>query len=242
MQLFEAGRDTIPHISMISENSKLDNPVWFSLSETHKDMAIDLDNVKFYSPDHCPFGGFIKIGGTAKSLDRYSALASNFFVVGDQPKFDTRLTLNKELVCNQMVLDHTVEIDDDEEILELDTIHRADLLDLVNLVQPGYFKNKTPELGNYYGIYKEGQLVAVTGERMKMNGFTEVSAVVTRPGHTGRGLAKKLVAYTSNRIFLENKIPYLHVAEENTGAIKLYEKLGFVTRRKMSFWNFIKTG
>jgi GNAT superfamily N-acetyltransferase len=226
---------------MKTENSKLDNPVWFSLSEIHKDIAIEFDNVKFYNPDYCPFGGFIKIDETAKYLNQYSAHTSNFFVVGDQPKFDTQLILNKELVCNQMILDHTIDIDNDEDILELSTIHTADLLNLVNLVQPGYFKNKTPELGNYYGVYKEDQLVAVTGERMKMNNFTEISAVVTHPEYTGRGLAKKLVAYTSNRIFLENKIPYLHVAVANKGAIKLYEKLGFVTRRKISFWNFIKT-
>ena len=76
---------------------------------------------------------------------------------------------------------------------------------------------------------------------MKTKNFTEVNAVVTHPDHIGQGLAKNLIAYTSNRIFLENKILYLHVAEPNTDAIKLDEKLGFVTRRKISFWNFIKT-
>ena len=73
-----------------------------------------------------------------------------------------------------------------------------------------------------------------------MDAYTEVSAVVTHPAHTGKGYAKKLVAYTANKIFAENKIPYLHVAETNTGAVALYEKIGFVTRRKISFWNFIK--
>ena len=226
---------------MTIESDKLDNPVWFSLNETHKQMAIEYDNIKFYNPDYCPFGGFITIDKTAHALSQYSVHTSNFFVVGDRPKFDNSLILNKELICNQMVLDNNIAIEIDQEIVELNTEHKADLLNLVNLVQPGYFKNKTPELGSYYGIYKGNQLVAATGERMKMNDFTEVSAVVTHPDYTGRGLAKKLVAHTSNRIFLENKIPYLHVAESNIGAIKLYEKLGFVTRRKISFWNFIKT-
>ena len=72
---------------------------------------------------------------------------------------------------------------------------------------------------------------------MKMNDYTEVSAVVTHPDHTGPGLAKKLVAHASNRILLENKTPYRHVAKENIATVKLYEKLGFVTRRKISFWN-----
>jgi predicted GNAT family acetyltransferase len=76
---------------------------------------------------------------------------------------------------------------------------------------------------------------------MKMNDFTEVSAVVTHPFYTGKGFAKQLVAHTANAIFDENKIPYLHVAETNFGAIGLYEKLGFRTRRKISFWN-LETG
>jgi predicted GNAT family acetyltransferase len=110
----------------------------------------------------------------------------------------------------------------------------------VNLVQPGYFKSKTVLLGDYFGIFKNEMLVAVTGERMKMNHFTEASAIVTHPDHTGKGYAKQLIAYAVNKIADENKIAYLHVAETNTGAIALYLKLGFVTRRKISFWNFVK--
>ena len=72
---------------------------------------------------------------------------------------------------------------------------------------------------------------------MKMDNFTELSAIITHPEHTGKGYAKQLIAYASKKIFSENKTPYLHVAEDNTGAIKLYEKLGFSTRRKISFWN-----
>jgi ribosomal protein S18 acetylase RimI-like enzyme len=130
-----------------------------------------------------------------------------------------------------------------EHVVELQTInHKNDLFNLVNLVQPGYFKSKTSFMGSYFGIFKDGQLVAVTGERMKMNVYTEVSAVVTHPGYTGRGFAKQLIAHTTNKIFSENKLPYLHVAETNTGAIKLYEKLGFYTRRKISLWNLVVAG
>lgn len=104
-------------------------------------------------------------------------------------------------------------------------------------MQPGYFKNKTADLGNYYGIYKNHQLVAVVGERMKMESHTELSAIVTHHEHTtGRGYAKQLIVHASNRIFNESKIPYLHVADPNFNAIRLYQKLGFLTRRKISFW------
>ncbi|WGQ10914.1 GNAT family N-acetyltransferase [Pedobacter gandavensis] len=238
---------------MIKDENKLDNPVWFSLTESHAKFSVgraDVNNhaqvnnpaeVKFYHPDYCPFGGFINLNSTEKHLKDYSDLAASFYVVGEQPNYPASLTLNKDLVCLQMVLSAKIEVDIIEDVILLKAVQKADLLSLVNLVQPGYFKDKTPELGNYYGIYKDNQLVAVTGERMKMDAYTEVSAVVTHPAHTGKGYAKQLVAHTSKQILLENKTPYLHVAESNIGAIKLYEKLGFVTRRKISFWNFIKS-
>ena len=95
-------------------------------------------------------------------------------------------------------------------------------------------------MGDYYGIFQNDTLVAVSGERMKTNQFTEVSAVVTHPLHTGKGYAKQLVAFTVNNIFDHGKIPFLHVAENNVGAIQLYQTLGFKTRTKISFWNLVK--
>jgi len=219
---------------------KLDNPVYYALIEMHKHLAIDYNEIKFYQPNYCSFGGFIKLDNSETAIEKYSELTGNFYVVGDKPNFNNKVKLKNELVCNQMILDKAYPIKTTEQIIELQTTtQKADLLNLVNLVQPGYFKNKTSEMGSYYGIYKNDRLVAVTGERMKMNEFTEVSAVVTDPLYTRKGFAKLLVSFTCNKIFDEGKIPYLHVAETNNIAIKLYEKLGFRTRRKISFWNFV---
>jgi GNAT superfamily N-acetyltransferase len=218
-------------------HEKLDNPVWHSLSETHKDIAVNYDHIKFYDPAYCPFGGFIETNNVSSQIDEYSKLINNFFVVGEKPLFSEKILLRKELICLQMVLDKKIETNIEEKIVKLGDTSREALSNLVNEVQPGYFKMKTRLMGDYFGIIKEGMLAAVTGERMKMNDLTEVSAVVTHPSYTGKGFAKQLVAYTANKIFDENKTPYLHVAETNFSAIKLYEKLGFKTRRKISFWN-----
>jgi len=216
---------------------KLDNPVWHSLSETHKDLSIDYHNIKFYQPAYCPFGGFIDNNNVASRIDEYSKLINNLFVVGEKPFFSNKLFLKKELICVQMVLEKKTEAGIEEDLIKLDNAFSGALSSLVNEVQPGYFKEKTNLMGDYFGIVKDGKLVAVTGERMKMKNFTEVSAVVTHPFYTGKGYARQLVGYTVNKIFNESKIPYLHVAETNLGAIRLYEKLGFTTRRKISFWN-----
>ncbi|SHM26325.1 GNAT family N-acetyltransferase [Flavobacterium xinjiangense] len=222
------------------EIEKLDNPVWHSLSESHHSFAIDYNTVKFYQPDYCPFGGFTALGTTSAAIADYSKLVDNFFIVGEKPLLPNSLKLNKELVCLQMVATGKIDMEIKEEIVELGPEHHEELYELVRLVQPGYFKKKTPLLGRYYGIFKNNKLIAVTGERMKMNHYIEVSAVVTHPNHTGMGYAKQLTTHTVNAIFDQSKKPYLHVAETNSIAIALYKKLGFTTRREISFWNIAK--
>ncbi|MFV5693144.1 GNAT family N-acetyltransferase [Flavobacterium sp. LT1R49] len=222
------------------DDKKLDNPVWFSLSEMHQSFAVDYGGVKFYHPDYCPFGGFVKGNAIAISIDEYSAMVDNFFIVGEKPELSNLLKLNKEFICLQMIVYNPIDIAINDPIIKLTGEHIDALYELVNFVQPGYFKRKTALLGNYYGILKNDELVAVTGERMQMNDFIEVSAVVTHPNHSGKGYAKQLVAHAVNEIFKQNKTPYLHVIEDNMGAIRLYEKLGFTIRRKISFWNITK--
>lgn len=213
----------------------LDNPVWFSLSETHQKHSIGYEHVKFYHPDYCPFGGFTN-QDTSNPCAAYSQLCNPFFIVGEQPMLPDFLRIEKELICLQMVVSTKVEIATTEEILPLTTTHSDALFQLVNQVQPGYFRNKTFLLGDYFGIFKNGKLIAAAGERMKMNRFTEVSAIVTHPDHTGKGYAGQLTAHVVNKIFDEGKLPFLHVVNTNQRAIALYEKLGFITRRNISFW------
>jgi ribosomal protein S18 acetylase RimI-like enzyme len=226
---------------MNTDYTKLDNPTWYSLSETHQEFSINYNNIKFYNPDYCPFGGVIIPENISESIDEYSKLTDGFFVVGEKPQLSNQLKLNKELICLQMISNNRIDVEIKEEIVALKTSEHIDaLFELVNLVQPGYFKRQTALLGSYFGIFKDNKLIAVTGERMKMNDFTEISAIVTHPEYTGQGYAKQLIAHTVNNIFDQNKTPYLHVVESNIGAIKLYEKLGFSTRRKMSLWHISK--
>jgi predicted GNAT family acetyltransferase len=104
---------------------------------------------------------------------------------------------------------------------------------------PGYYRKRTYEMGNYFGIFKEGKLVSITGQRMQTNQFIEVSAVVTHHDYTRKGLAKQLIAHTTKEILKENKKPILHTNKGNS-AISLYEKLGFELTRDMNWWLYRK--
>ena len=135
----------------MSENGgyeKLDNPVWYSLSETHKELSINYHNVKFYDPSYSPFGGFIGNNKVVSEIDDYSKLTNNFFVVGERPLFSEKISLKNELICLQMVLEKRIEMATEEKIIKLDDTSADVLSSLVNEVQPGYFKTKTNLMGD----------------------------------------------------------------------------------------------
>lgn len=222
------------------DSNKLDNPVWHSLSESQTGYAITYGDTLFYDPEYCPFGAALNTKKSSNAIAQYSNLSANFFIVGQKPEIPAHLKIENELVCLQMIIWAPIDIPIIDTFIKLEESHREDLMGLVKIVYPEYFKSKTATLGNYYGIYKDNQLVALTGERMQMNDFIEVSAVITHPNYLGKGYAKQLVAHTANTILNQNKTAFLHVYEKNFGAIKLYEKLGFETRRKISFWNIPK--
>lgn len=219
---------------------KLDNPVWYSLSETQKHHALDFGNIKFYNPEYAPFGAFENDTNDIEAISKYSKFIDAFLIVGKKPQLPSDVYLKSELVGLQMILEQNIQLDIKETIVKLNKSHLNEVLRLVHLVYPEYFKNRTFFMGNYYGIFKNQKLVAITGERMQMDDFIEVSAVITHPDHTRKGYSKQLITHTVNSIYSQGKIPFLHVAESNVGPIKLYEILGFKTRRKMSFWNISK--
>ncbi|RAG85837.1 GNAT family N-acetyltransferase [Streptacidiphilus pinicola] len=110
-----------------------------------------------------------------------------------------------------------------------------EMLDFVARTRPGPFLPRTVELGTYLGIRRGGRLVAMAGERLHPPGWTEISAVCTDPAHRGEGLATRLVRAVAAGIRDRGEIPFLHAAATNTGAIRLYENLGFTLRRRTSF-------
>ena len=221
-------------------NNKLINPVWHSLNETHKKFTINYDGVQFYDPEICPFGAFTDVNKTANALNEYAKLTDSFFLVSENetPIFDDRfVSLVKKVDCCQMVLQNLIEVDIIEDIVPLTNEHIDEIYHLVWLVMPGYFKKRTFEMGDFFGIFKNNKLVSITGQRIQTNDFIEISAVVTHPEYVRKGFAKQLTSYITKEIIKANKLPMLHTNIGNP-AIKLYEKLGYKLTRDMNWWHF----
>lgn len=123
----------------------------------------------------------------------------------------------------------------DDEIVRLGQRDVPEMLDLAARTKPGPFRPGTIELGAYLGIRRDGALVAMAGERIRLPGWTEISAVCTDQAWRGHGFAARLTLAVAAGIRARGETPFLHAVATNANAIRLYERLGFTHRRLTMF-------
>lgn len=135
--------------------------------------------------------------------------------------------------CPQMVAGGVAAVDDERlEPLGADDV--PEMRALADATKPGPFSRRTVEHGGYLGIRDgDGRLVAMAGERFRVPGATEISAVCTDADRRGQGLATALVLGLVHRIRARGEEAFLHAEATNTSAIRLYEDLGFQVRRQV---------
>lgn len=220
----------------------LDNPIWSSLTTQQACFAEGHLHAKRYLPDVAPFAA-VELASVraADELAQIVAAGERIYLVGVAPRIDDRWTLTLTDRIVQMVWQAGVIATQDEgDIVELEAADAADMLALTQQVFPGYFRARTPEMGRYYGIREGGLLAAMAGERMRLTGFQEISAVCTHPQFVGRGYASRLVAHLARTCLNLDWTPFLHVGESNARARALYERLGFVERRTVPLWQLLR--
>lgn len=144
-----------------------------------------------------------------------------------------RKTFEKPIL--QMILPANVQLPAPApEICTLGNDSLADMMDLARAAKPGPFGPRTHELGAYIGIRRDGRLVAMAGERFKLPGHAEISAVAVDPSQRGQGYGRALTMALAREIRAAGKTPLLHVFADNRAALKLYESIGFATRAELT--------
>lgn len=106
----------------------------------------------------------------------------------------------------------------------------SQMLALVDIARPGPLSPRAMELGSFRGVFDGDRLVALAGERLRLQGYTEVATVCTHPDYRGRGYAKAVVSAVAEQIVASGSTPFLGVDDGNAPAIRLYEQLGFAHR------------
>ena len=216
----------------------LDNPIWHALSTHHRNFNEGDDRLKYFYPEISPFVAMADWDEADKEylVEKLPADRNFFYITAQSLDLPDRckrgFTIKLfQLVCRKQLPFHQSGI----QIRPLGKADIPQMIELTALTKPGPFNQRTIEFGNYIGIFEEERLVAMAGERLKFPGYTEVSAICTHPDYTGRRYSAALLSQATAGIVSEGQTPFLHVRNDNTRAIDLYEQAGYEIRCEMDF-------
>jgi ribosomal protein S18 acetylase RimI-like enzyme len=215
----------------------LDNPVLCSLTGPQRHFAQAHGAAVRYTADMSPFCAVPDEPGPADWANAARLVSPGEVVLFPglraAPPPDWEVLGRGEGV--QLVAD-TLDAEPDPEAEPLGPDDVPDMLRLAGVTKPGPFLPRTIEFGGYLGIRRDGELVAMAGERFRPPGWTEISAVCTDPAWRGHGLASRLTRAVAAGIAARGDTPFLHAIATNANAIRLYKELGFAHRRDIMFW------
>jgi predicted GNAT family acetyltransferase len=214
----------------------LDRAVWAALTTRQAQLSLGDDRARRLAPEYGLFAA--AADGSAQSV---AALAALVRTTGPAALFEAEppqalpgVTITPGDPISQMVAEAPVSAPADFEVATLGDRDAGEMLELATLTRPGPFFARTHRLGDFVGVRVGGRLAAMAGERLKLPGFTEVSAVCVHPDFRGRGYAAGLMSLVTDRIVARGEAAFLHVYDRNAAAIALYERLGWVRRRAVT--------
>jgi ribosomal protein S18 acetylase RimI-like enzyme len=214
------------------------NPVWYSLGGPHRHLAIDGGDACRYPPDVTPFAALGEPSAAAlRHLRGLLTPADSVWIVdGGQPRIP-ELSVEGNLECLQMVLPPKAPLPAPApalEIVPLGASQAAEMVALTDLAFPGFFRSGTYRMGSYFGVRgADRRLIAMAGERLRLEGYPEMSGICTHPAHRGQGLARQLILHLAALHRRQGLVSWLQVSAANTNAIALYRDIGFETARSV---------
>lgn len=214
----------------------LDRPAWSALTGRQAHLAIVSGGARRYDPAYGVFAGLgDKSAASLSGLGALVAAHGDVALLEADPATEAPgVAVASQDLGVQMTAERlTAAPAPGFAMVPLTDADGPQMLALATLTRPGPFFERTHQLGDFFGVKADGRLVAMAGERMKPDGFTEVSGVCTHPDHRGRGYAGALMRLVAGRILDRGETPFLHAYASNRGAIALYQTLGFTLRREV---------
>ena len=96
------------------------------------------------------------------------------------------------------------------------------------------------EMGPYYGVWHNGELVAAAGVHFVTPFIAQIGNIVTHPQFRGRGFATAATMGVMRHLSrMGTEIISLFVVADNAPAIRIYERLGFVKERELVFAHYM---
>ncbi len=222
----------------------LDHPIWSALTTSQKHLGEGGPRALRYPVDMTPFADMVDNSEASFAalgdLMAGSQVAALFTPEPLAVPAGFKVVLSE--TGEQMIGSPADSPLRDAEIVRLGSADVPAMMALTALTKPGPFAARTHELGTFLGIRVGGELVAMTGERMKPGNFVEMTAVCVHPEHRGRGYAQALLAAVARQIEARGEIPFLHVFSNNASAIALYQRQGMRIRRRLHVTALMKQG
>jgi len=209
--------------------SLLDNIMWHCLSGPHAKFATGEGAVRRYAPGFSPIVGFEDPHHPDfETLAKYCEPGDFFYTDIWSGAAPPGWRIDKDARMWKMVWQAPMPGEDTApDAIPLRPEHASQAMELAKLTNPGPFGIRTPELGEYFGYFDGGRLIAMAGERMCAGNLHEVSGICTHPDFQGRGLARKLTLKLVRLQMQSGKTSFLHVISTNARARALYEKMGY---------------
>lgn len=220
------------HRIAVSATSPLDNIVWHALTGAQARFAVGCGGARRFAPGFSPILGFEeRLAPDFSALQAFSESGESFYCLHWTGPPPSGWQLEEDGAVRQMLRAPTE--CQEPQAAGLRPLANGDVgqaMALARLTRPGPFGPRTIELGEYFGVFEGARLVAMAGERMAAGPYREISGVCTHPEARGRGFARRLVAHLLARQSARGLTSFLHVMDDNPGAIHLYESLGFASR------------
>jgi ribosomal protein S18 acetylase RimI-like enzyme len=226
-------------------HSELDNPVWHALQGPDRDKNIGSGPAAFFDTEVAPFIG-MPVWDESDQRELLRQLPSGrscSLMIANEVRLLDDWELKLSIPLYQLTCHALADLpagSAEHQIMPLGMSHVPEMVALAAKTKPGPFLSRTIEFGNYHGIFSDGRLVSMGGERLHTQGCTELSAICTDPEHRGRGHAATITHHLTRTILGTGKLPFLHARQDNVNALEMYQRLGFRIRASMHFALFCK--